>query len=163
MYLYLTLVYCQLCIEKTKINKKRPGMAHLKKNQFNTHHLVGKGRTHHKAILTIKCNKEKHFPRKSFSFDSISVSDKSTNFPTNKTNSGVPLSMSKIFCQLLSSNFNLQGVQINGRRSLPRFTELRIDPNSQVVWAKKSFDYNFGTFCNTTIPFGRHMITQLPD
>ena len=71
--------------------------------------------------------------------------------------------MSKNFCQLLSSNFNLQGVQINGRRSLPRFTELRIDPNSQVVWAKKSFDYNFGTFCNTTIPFGRHMITQLPD
>ena len=24
-------VYCQLCIERTKIKKKRPGMAHLKK------------------------------------------------------------------------------------------------------------------------------------
>ena len=33
-YLYRTFVYCQLCFEKTKIEKKRPGMAHffLKKN-----------------------------------------------------------------------------------------------------------------------------------
>ena len=31
LYLYWTFVYCQLCIEKTKIKKKRPGMAHLKK------------------------------------------------------------------------------------------------------------------------------------
>ena len=31
LYLYLTFVYRQLCIEKMKI-KKRPGMAHLKKN-----------------------------------------------------------------------------------------------------------------------------------
>ena len=32
-YLNGTFVYCQLCIEKTKIKKrkKRPGMAHLKK------------------------------------------------------------------------------------------------------------------------------------
>ena len=27
-------VYCQLCIEKTKIKKKRPGMAHLKKTKI---------------------------------------------------------------------------------------------------------------------------------
>ena len=27
--LNLTFVYCQLCIEKTKIKKKRPGMAHF--------------------------------------------------------------------------------------------------------------------------------------
>ena len=33
---YCTFVYCQLCIEKTKINKKRPGMAHLKKILMNT-------------------------------------------------------------------------------------------------------------------------------
>ena len=32
IYLYWTFVYCQLCIEKTKIKKKRPGMAHLKKS-----------------------------------------------------------------------------------------------------------------------------------
>ena len=32
-FLYCTFVYCQLCIEKTKIKKKRPGMAHFfKKN-----------------------------------------------------------------------------------------------------------------------------------
>ena len=31
IYLNRTFVYCQLCIEKTKITKKRPGMAHLKK------------------------------------------------------------------------------------------------------------------------------------
>ena len=30
-YLYRTFVYCQLCIEKTKIKKKRPGMAHFLK------------------------------------------------------------------------------------------------------------------------------------
>ena len=30
LYLYRTLVFCQLCIEKTKIKKKRPGMAHFK-------------------------------------------------------------------------------------------------------------------------------------
>ena len=29
IYLYWTFVYCQLCIEKTKIKKKRPGMAHI--------------------------------------------------------------------------------------------------------------------------------------
>ena len=29
LFIYLTFVYCQLCIEKTKIKKKRPGMAHL--------------------------------------------------------------------------------------------------------------------------------------
>ena len=28
LYLYCTFVYCQLCIEKTKIKEKRPGMAH---------------------------------------------------------------------------------------------------------------------------------------
>ena len=32
LFLYWTFVYCQLCIEKTKINKKRLGMALLKKN-----------------------------------------------------------------------------------------------------------------------------------
>ena len=31
VYLNWTFVCCQLCIEKTKIKKKRPGMAHLKK------------------------------------------------------------------------------------------------------------------------------------
>ena len=31
-YLYLTFVYCQLCIKKTKIKKKSLGMAHFKKN-----------------------------------------------------------------------------------------------------------------------------------
>ena len=30
LYIYWTFVYCQLCMEKTKIKKKRPGMAHLK-------------------------------------------------------------------------------------------------------------------------------------
>ena len=43
-------VYCQLSIEKTKIKKKRPGLAHLKKyaaepdlNPFkSSHHEVGK-------------------------------------------------------------------------------------------------------------------------
>ena len=29
IYLYWIFVYCQLCIENTKINKKRPGMAHI--------------------------------------------------------------------------------------------------------------------------------------
>ena len=29
IHLYQTFVYCQLCIEKTKIKKKRPGMAHF--------------------------------------------------------------------------------------------------------------------------------------
>ena len=32
-YLYQTFVYCQLCIEKTKIKKKRPGMAHFFKKK----------------------------------------------------------------------------------------------------------------------------------
>ena len=31
IYLYWTFVYCQLCIGKTKIKKKRPGMAHFLK------------------------------------------------------------------------------------------------------------------------------------
>ena len=31
LFIYLTFVYCQLCIEKTKIKKKRPGLANLKK------------------------------------------------------------------------------------------------------------------------------------
>ena len=31
LFIYWTFVYCQLCVEKTKIKKKRPGMAHLKK------------------------------------------------------------------------------------------------------------------------------------
>ena len=30
LFIYWTFVYCQLCIEKTKIKKKRPGMAHKK-------------------------------------------------------------------------------------------------------------------------------------
>ena len=34
IYLNRTFVYCQLCIEKTKITKKRPGMAHLKKTIY---------------------------------------------------------------------------------------------------------------------------------
>ena len=29
LHIYRTFVYCQLCIEKTKINKKRPWMAHF--------------------------------------------------------------------------------------------------------------------------------------
>ena len=29
IYLYLTFVYCQLIVEKTKIKKKRPGMVHF--------------------------------------------------------------------------------------------------------------------------------------
>ena len=32
IYLYWTFAYCQLCIGKTKIKKKRPWMAHLKKS-----------------------------------------------------------------------------------------------------------------------------------
>ena len=31
LFIYWTIVNCQLCIEKTKIKKKRPRMAHLKK------------------------------------------------------------------------------------------------------------------------------------
>ena len=31
LYIYWTFVYCQLCIEKMKIKKKKPVMAHLKK------------------------------------------------------------------------------------------------------------------------------------
>ena len=34
--IYWTFVYCQLCIEKTKIKKKRPGMAHKKEKKENT-------------------------------------------------------------------------------------------------------------------------------
>ena len=35
IYLYRTFVYCQLCIEKTKIKKKRPRLAHFfKKTPF---------------------------------------------------------------------------------------------------------------------------------
>ena len=34
LFIYWTFVYFQLCIEKTKIKKKRPGMAHLKKECF---------------------------------------------------------------------------------------------------------------------------------
>ena len=30
LFIYWTFVFCQLCIENTKIKKKRPGMAHLK-------------------------------------------------------------------------------------------------------------------------------------
>ena len=30
LFIYWTFVFCQLCIEKTKITKKRPGMAHKK-------------------------------------------------------------------------------------------------------------------------------------
>ena len=33
LFIYWTFVYCQLSIEKTKIKKKRPGMAHLKKKK----------------------------------------------------------------------------------------------------------------------------------
>ena len=29
LFIYWTFVYCQLCIEKMKIKKKRPGMAHF--------------------------------------------------------------------------------------------------------------------------------------
>ena len=36
--LYWTFVYCQLCIEKTKIRKKRPGMAHFKKLNLQLSH-----------------------------------------------------------------------------------------------------------------------------
>ena len=32
--LYRTFVYCQLCIEKTKIKNKRPGMTHFLKKYF---------------------------------------------------------------------------------------------------------------------------------
>ena len=32
LYIYWKFVYCQLCIEKTKKRKKRPGMAHFKKH-----------------------------------------------------------------------------------------------------------------------------------
>ena len=31
LFIYWTFLYCQLCIEKTKIKNKRPGMDHLKK------------------------------------------------------------------------------------------------------------------------------------
>ena len=34
LYLFWTFVYCQLCIEKMKIKKKRPGMAHFKKTMM---------------------------------------------------------------------------------------------------------------------------------
>ena len=37
IYLYWKLVYCQLCIEKTKIKKKWPGMAHFKKTTAQRH------------------------------------------------------------------------------------------------------------------------------
>ena len=50
IYQYRTIVYCQLCIEKTKIKKKRPGMAHffLKNYHFGMHDqncilVVGRG------------------------------------------------------------------------------------------------------------------------
>ena len=33
LFIHWTLVYCQLCIEKTKIKEKRPGMAHFLKKQ----------------------------------------------------------------------------------------------------------------------------------
>ena len=35
LFIYWTFVYCQLCIEKTKIKKKRPGMAHFFKKKFS--------------------------------------------------------------------------------------------------------------------------------
>ena len=34
LFTYWTFVYCQLCFEKKKIKKKRPGMAHLKNKQI---------------------------------------------------------------------------------------------------------------------------------
>ena len=42
LYLYWTFVYCQLCIEKTKIKKKRPGMAHFFKKAI-TYSLLFRG------------------------------------------------------------------------------------------------------------------------
>ena len=39
-FLYWTVVYCQLCIEKTKIKEKRPRMAHFfKKSLFFDSHI----------------------------------------------------------------------------------------------------------------------------
>ena len=40
--LYWTFVYCQLCIEKMKIKKKRPGMAHFLKKEKERKTFVGK-------------------------------------------------------------------------------------------------------------------------
>ena len=37
LYFYWTFVYCQLCIDKTKIKKKRPGMAYFKNNNICLH------------------------------------------------------------------------------------------------------------------------------
>ena len=37
LFIYWTFVYCQLCIEKTKIKKKRQGMAHFLKNMKRKH------------------------------------------------------------------------------------------------------------------------------
>ena len=34
IFIYWTFVYCQLCIEKTKIKKKRPRMAHFFKKEY---------------------------------------------------------------------------------------------------------------------------------
>ena len=34
LFIHWTFVYCQLCIEKTKIKEKRPGMAHFLKKQW---------------------------------------------------------------------------------------------------------------------------------
>ena len=34
LFIYGTFVYCQLCIEKTKRKKKRPGMAHFFKKRI---------------------------------------------------------------------------------------------------------------------------------
>ena len=40
LFINWTFVYCQLCIEKTKIKKKRPGMAHFFKTSLKSAHGV---------------------------------------------------------------------------------------------------------------------------
>ena len=59
LFIYWTFVYCQLCIEKTKIKKKGPGMAHFKKrNPVRLQFCVGLARKCYRILwLSQKVNK----------------------------------------------------------------------------------------------------------
>ena len=42
LFMLNIFVYCQLCIEKTKIKKKRPGMAHFLKHEWPFKNIVSR-------------------------------------------------------------------------------------------------------------------------
>ena len=61
LFIYWTFVYCQLCIEKTKIKKKRPGMAHFFKKNVWTHFFPNPNRVRSSTNLSNTNRKRKNF------------------------------------------------------------------------------------------------------